>query len=50
MNKIIICDWCCYIHDEEDVENQICNDSCPCCGLDDVEISENLFEIWRGYP
>ena len=49
MNQIV-CSWCCYIHDEEDVDIENCSGECPCCGLYDVEIFENLFELWRGEP
>jgi rubrerythrin len=41
MTKILICEWCGFINDEEVVENQYNHYQCPCCGLYDVEIAGN---------
>ena len=41
MPQIIICDWCGFINDEDVVEDHFSNYHCPCCGVDDVEITEN---------
>jgi hypothetical protein len=41
MTKMIICDWCGFTYDEDVVEEQYSNYHCLCCGLDDVEITEN---------
>ncbi|WP_256243636.1 hypothetical protein [Bacillus sp. V3B] len=41
MTKIIICDWCGFINNEDVVEDYYSNYHCLCCGVDDVETAES---------
>lgn len=41
MTKILICEWCGFIYDEDVVGVQSNHYQCLCCGLYDVDITEN---------
>jgi len=41
MTKIIICDWCGFTRDVDVIEEHYSNYHCICCGVGDIEITEN---------
>lgn len=43
MTRILICEWCGFINEEEMFEDEYNNNNCQCscCGLYEVEVAEN---------